>query len=271
MFTHEGRRAVLVVDDDRDVRALVRESITRLNRDAIVVESDNGADALFRAGRQKFDLVITDLKMPKKDGTKLMHGLLSLARNLQPANVIVLSAHFGEEGMKIPSGVRTLRKPCTDEELNEAISAVLPPAPGRAQPQSQKALVDLVTGLTGKLRGVLDGMGLDGLQQSKPFVQPPGALPDGTLCNRTLKAGELGGSVGIWVESTVNEKLSALAPEGAAQGDWSSAILGALSSELGLQLEHSESERAGPVGPAVVLPFSSSAGRVWILTAVKKV
>lgn len=71
------RKSVLVVDDDPDVRSIVRDNIHRISRQAVIQEASDGLEALLRAERQKFDLIITDLKMPKKDGIRLLevsHG-----------------------------------------------------------------------------------------------------------------------------------------------------------------------------------------------------
>lgn len=64
------RLTVLVVDDMANMRALLRSHLEKSGH--AVSEASNGLEALDLIGRQQFDLVITDLKMPEMDGMKLL-------------------------------------------------------------------------------------------------------------------------------------------------------------------------------------------------------
>ncbi len=55
---------VLVVDDEPDVANLVKMGIAYQRPDYEISESHSGADALQRAAREAWDLVILDLTMP---------------------------------------------------------------------------------------------------------------------------------------------------------------------------------------------------------------
>jgi two-component system response regulator HydG len=83
--------SVLVVDDDPGVRYTLREIL--LSAGLHVVDVDGAAGALVAAEQQRFDLVITDLKMPGVDGLGLLRALLS--RGLAK-RVVVLTAHGSE-------------------------------------------------------------------------------------------------------------------------------------------------------------------------------
>ncbi|HEU4371331.1 MAG TPA: MASE4 domain-containing protein [Methylomirabilota bacterium] len=64
-----GSKAILVVDDERDLAELLVEE---LEGDGHQVEiASNGADALRRLERRAFDLVVSDTKMPLMDGLEL--------------------------------------------------------------------------------------------------------------------------------------------------------------------------------------------------------
>jgi CheY-like chemotaxis protein len=66
-------RTVLVVDDDDDVRGLLRATIERgVHR---VVEATDGAEALGLIGRAAPDLVLLDVNMPVMDGPELCRRL----------------------------------------------------------------------------------------------------------------------------------------------------------------------------------------------------
>jgi two-component system NtrC family sensor kinase len=64
-----GSKAILVVDDERDLAELLVEE---LEGDGHQVEiASNGADAIRRLERRAFDLVVSDTKMPLMDGLEL--------------------------------------------------------------------------------------------------------------------------------------------------------------------------------------------------------
>ncbi|MEI6409448.1 MAG: two-component regulator propeller domain-containing protein [Bacteroidota bacterium] len=63
---------VLVVDDNRDIRDLIRLSLSGKWQ---VVEASNGTEGILKATELIPDLVITDLMMPEKDGFEVCHEL----------------------------------------------------------------------------------------------------------------------------------------------------------------------------------------------------
>lgn len=68
-----GRGSVLVVDDDEDVRALVRETLAG---DGLGVrEAADGKEALAAVAAEKPDAIVLDLLMPKLDGFAVLERL----------------------------------------------------------------------------------------------------------------------------------------------------------------------------------------------------
>jgi DNA-binding response OmpR family regulator len=84
------RGRVLVVDDDGDIRNLVRELLTR--QGYVVDEAANGRDGLraFYAGSP--DLVILDVSMPEMDGWQTLERI----RDLSDVPVVMLTARGAE-------------------------------------------------------------------------------------------------------------------------------------------------------------------------------
>ena len=62
---------VLVVDDEDDIRQLIIKVLS----DFVVLEAANGHEALEIAQRERLNLVITDIRMPKMDGLTLLGHL----------------------------------------------------------------------------------------------------------------------------------------------------------------------------------------------------
>jgi len=116
---------VLVVDDEADVANLVRMGIAYQRPEYEIVESHSGADALERAAREPWDLVILDLTMPEVDGFTVLGALRGGGSDVP---IIVLTARDGE-----PDRVRGLElgaddyvtKPFSQKELVARIDAVM--------------------------------------------------------------------------------------------------------------------------------------------------
>lgn len=64
-----GKRSILVVDDEGDVRDLLVQILSSPERDVIAVPS--GQEALERLAKRTFDAILTDVRMPGIDGPAL--------------------------------------------------------------------------------------------------------------------------------------------------------------------------------------------------------
>jgi DNA-binding response OmpR family regulator/anti-sigma regulatory factor (Ser/Thr protein kinase) len=91
---HDGRRGrILLADDNADLR----DHVARLLRPSWdVTTAVDGQDALERAARDPFDLVLTDMMMPRLNGFGLIRALRADERT-RDVPIVVLSARAGEE------------------------------------------------------------------------------------------------------------------------------------------------------------------------------
>ena len=113
------KKFVLIVDDESEVRALIKESLAQQYPDLQVLEAGDGAEAMRKISRQFFDVVIFDLKMPKIDGNTAIKSLKELPIDFRPKNILVLSGHATAQDIKREFGntVEFLAKPCSTQEL----------------------------------------------------------------------------------------------------------------------------------------------------------
>jgi DNA-binding NtrC family response regulator len=87
-----ARASVLVIDDERGIREMLRYE---LSQDGFDVEmAENGLAAVEAVKRRKFDLAITDLKMPGMDGVATVEALRSLDPKIE---VIVATGYASVE------------------------------------------------------------------------------------------------------------------------------------------------------------------------------
>jgi two-component system KDP operon response regulator KdpE len=85
---------VLVVDDEAGLRKVVRDALERAGHEVSVACDGEEALALFTEG--PFDLVVTDLAMPRRDGLALVEEI----RKTSAAPILVLTVR-GEEREKV--------------------------------------------------------------------------------------------------------------------------------------------------------------------------
>jgi CheY-like chemotaxis protein len=81
---------ILLVDDNSN-GLKARKSVLEEHGHSVVTSS-GGEDALERFRREKFDLVVTDYKMPGMDGVELISRL----RQLRPAVPVILLSGFAD-------------------------------------------------------------------------------------------------------------------------------------------------------------------------------
>ncbi|MBI5886826.1 MAG: response regulator [Deltaproteobacteria bacterium] len=72
---------ILITDDDPDVRELLMEAVLSWGYQAAVAK--DGEEALARLRMEKFNIVITDLMMPRMDGMALLQRINELDAEIQ--------------------------------------------------------------------------------------------------------------------------------------------------------------------------------------------
>ncbi len=79
---------ILVVDDEPGLREFLADTLEQDGHE--VQQAEDGVDAIGKLDRFAFDLVITDLKMPRSDGMEVVRKVRTQTPEVQ---VIVLTAH----------------------------------------------------------------------------------------------------------------------------------------------------------------------------------
>ena len=99
----ETKLSVLVVDDCESIRCLLE---TLLSRNGHQCESAaNGVEAMVKVTQSRFDVVITDIVMPKMDGITLTK---KLTQNFSSLPVMVMTAQLDDDAVEsaIMAGAR---------------------------------------------------------------------------------------------------------------------------------------------------------------------
>lgn len=120
-----GNETVLVVEDDPQVRSLLRRVLTKVGYRVILADHGQSALDLWHTAPEPIHLVITDVVMPHMSGRELVERL----RATQPLLKVLFMSGFtddalGHHGVLDP-GTPFLPKPFTADQLKKKVRAVL--------------------------------------------------------------------------------------------------------------------------------------------------
>jgi DNA-binding response OmpR family regulator len=119
-------KRILLIDDEEAVRMTVAEILRRAGYE--VQSAADGKSGLELFQRQSFDLLITDLLMPERDG---LETIMALRRGRAPLKILVISGcgqTLGSEYMQIARHLGadySLPKPFTRVELLAVVARLL--------------------------------------------------------------------------------------------------------------------------------------------------
>jgi DNA-binding response OmpR family regulator len=135
-------RTILVVDDERKIRQLVR---AYLEKDGYtVIEAAGGREALDKARSRQPDLIVLDVMLPGLDGIEVLREL----RTFSNVYVVMLTAKTEEVDKLIGLSVGAddyLSKPFSPRELLARIKAVLRRDRGFPKPEANAFQFDGLT------------------------------------------------------------------------------------------------------------------------------
>ncbi len=120
------QKTILVAEDDKNISNLIKEMIERKGYKAITAK--NGAEAYRAYRKTRFDLLITDIKMPEMDGLTF----IKMVREQDKAiPILIITAYSSERNRALAKGYGVsgiLQKPFTVLDVSRAIeSAINPP------------------------------------------------------------------------------------------------------------------------------------------------
>ncbi len=120
-----GTESILFIDDEPAIMNMGKRILESLGYDVATNTSSIEALELFKAQKDRFDLVITDLTMPKMTGENLAKELISI----RPDIPVILCTGFSvrmDEKKALNMGIRAfILKPILKREIAETIRAVL--------------------------------------------------------------------------------------------------------------------------------------------------
>ena len=119
------KKSILVVDDNQEILENMKSVLTE--EGFRVVVSTDGHDALFKFTNERFDLVISDINMPKMNGLNFIKHLRNNENQHKitpPTPVIFISGSIDDnmKELQVMDRVSCLPKPFTGTELLEKVT-----------------------------------------------------------------------------------------------------------------------------------------------------
>jgi CheY-like chemotaxis protein len=172
---------ILVIDDDKDFRAVLKIMLTRLGHTPTL--ASRGEEGLALAVSNPYDLAIMDLMMPDLDGYEITRRLRTTARTAQ-LPILILTARTqpaDREGAMEAGADGYLTKPVDPRELSTKITEML--SLQREAPSSSATVTAATATSAARMAPA-------------PFTPPPGPPPSGRV---TVVMGLRGGVGGTTV------------------------------------------------------------------------
>ncbi len=129
MMKDKELKTILLVDDEKDLCEVVSDVLEEANYKVIVAY--DGVEGIRKFKNQKFDLVITDLKMPKKSGIEVIRAVRGLGEKATKQDVavpiVVLSGNIesNKPELAVVENIHLFYKPFNRDELILLVDSLL--------------------------------------------------------------------------------------------------------------------------------------------------
>ena len=112
---------ILIIEDEDSIRRVLKKVLQQDNQSYKFTEATDGQEGILTVKKQHFDLILCDIKMPKKDGIEV----LDFIRNHTPATPVVMISGHGN----LETAVQAMRMGAFDyiskpPDLNHLLSTV---------------------------------------------------------------------------------------------------------------------------------------------------
>ena len=124
-MSQDGQATILIVDDSRTMRGMIRTSLVEGGYH--VVEAANGAEALARLQEVNAQLILADVNMPQMDGISFVRAVRKEPR-FSRTPILMLTTESAAEmkaSGKAAGATGWIVKPFRPEDLRRVVAQVL--------------------------------------------------------------------------------------------------------------------------------------------------
>ncbi len=169
---------ILIVDDETKIAFFLRESLEALGHDFQVVSVSSTEEALQETRRRKFDLIVTDQRMPDMDGLELIRQV----RENDPDAQFILITAYGSEDVLVQArqlgACRYFTKPFHIGDFVETVLDILQDTDSQSQATLPDQHVDLLSNRLEELRREIGAQCLLAVNTAEELVAQTGVMTD---------------------------------------------------------------------------------------------
>jgi len=164
---------LLIVEDEEEVRAIVKGFIQSSTLNVEILEATNGHEALELAHDPTISVVLSDVRMPEMDGLQFAREL----KNVRPEVQVIFLSGFADEDLTLQmlklGAIDLLEKPASREEIVASVRSALQKNEGnifsnlhrlRLNPRQNKVLDLILRGASNKEIGRHIGLSEQGVK-----------------------------------------------------------------------------------------------------------
>lgn len=112
---------ILIVEDEANIRRVLHKILIDVDKNINVSEAADGVEAISMVDTQTYDLILCDIKMPKKDGIEVLEHI----QNVSPQSAVVMISGHGD----LETAVKSMRMGAYDyiskpPDLNHLLQTV---------------------------------------------------------------------------------------------------------------------------------------------------
>jgi YesN/AraC family two-component response regulator len=116
------RKKIFIADDEKDIVEILFEQIRDQFPDCHIDFAFDGEESLKKLNLQKYDILITDLNMPKLEGNDLIRSLGEENKKFYPTKIIVISGYINlQHENTIIENIHFIQKPFAISEIIQII------------------------------------------------------------------------------------------------------------------------------------------------------
>lgn len=117
---------ILIIEDEQSIRRVLNKVLMQDDKSYSITEAVDGLDGISKINSSKYDLILCDIKMPKKDGIEVLKHILEECPNTP---TIMISGHgdleTAVESMRLGAFDYISKPPDLNRLLNSVRSALL--------------------------------------------------------------------------------------------------------------------------------------------------
>lgn len=174
---------ILLVDDQRDILRLLHATLDTLGHKLEIYEAPSGEEALLEATRHRFDLLVSDYKLPGMTGVELMKKVRAKNPDLKSILVSAMHERKARDEMREAGAMAIFDKPIPLADFLDVVEralglkrTILPPEDEKVQ-ANRETIADLLT----KLRKQVKAQAVYLLSDRGRVLERAGDLSDSSM------------------------------------------------------------------------------------------